>query len=69
MIEDGDVYLRGSSRDMDTRISRADFGNEQSAIEKEAQVHRLLAEFVKAGGFRGKRKAPEAPGTITTYTI
>lgn len=51
------------------RIDKMNFDTEQDAIEKEAQVHRLLAEFVKAGGFSGKRKAPEAPGTVTTYTV
>ena len=62
------VYLRGSRRDMDMMISRTDFDNEHDAIEKEAHVHRLLAEFVKAGGFSGKRSAP-TPSTVTTYTI
>lgn len=63
------VYLRGYDQDMDMMISRADFYIEQDAIEKEAWVHRLLAEFVKAGGFSGKRNTPEASGTVTTYTI
>lgn len=51
------------------RINQMNFDAEQDAIEKEAWVHRLLAEFVEAGGFSGKRKAPEAPGTVTTYTV
>ena len=68
-ISGNDVYLRGTSRDMDMVISRADFGNEQSAIEKEAQVHRLLAEFVQAGSFSGKRKAPGTPGVVTTFAV
>lgn len=63
------VYLRGSRRGADMRINQMNFDTEQDAIEKEAWVHRLLAEFVKAGGFSGKRKAPEAPGAVTTYTV
>ena len=68
-ISDDDVYLWGTNRDMDMMISRAGFDTEQDAIEKEAQVHRLLAEFVKAGGFGGKSSAPEAPGAVTTFTV
>ena len=63
------VYLRGSNRGADMRVNQMNFDTEQDAIEKEAWVHRLLAEFVKAGGFSGKRKAPEAPGAVTTYTV
>lgn len=63
------VYLRGSNRGADMRINQMNFDTEQDAIEKEAWVRRLLAEFVEAGGFSGKRKAPEASGTVTTYTI
>ena len=41
----------------------------EGAIEREAHVHRLLAEFVKAGGFSGKRSAPTPGGAVTTYTL
>jgi len=68
-LSGNDVYLWGASRDKDMVISRIDFGTEQSAIEKEAWVRRLLAEFVKAGGFSGKRKAPEEFGVVTTFTV
>ena len=68
-ISGNDVYLWGTSRDKDMVISRPDFGTEQSAIEKEAQVHRLLAKFIQAGGFSGKRKAPKAPGVVTTFAV
>ena len=63
------VYLRGSDRGEDRKVHQRSFADEQDAIEKEAHVHRLLAEFVKAGGFSGKRSAPTPGGAVTTYTI
>ena len=63
------VYLRGSNRWADSQVHRRYFIDEHDAIEKEAHVHRLLAEFAKAGGFSGKRSAPTTGGAVTTYTI
>ena len=63
------VYLRGCNRGADRQIHRRYFIDEHDAIEKEAHVHRLLAEFVKAGGFSGKRSTPTPGGAVTTYTI
>ena len=68
-IGEDNVYLRGCDRDADRLVHQRNFADEQDAIEKEAHVHRLLAEFVKAGGFSGKRSAPTPGGAVTTYTI
>ena len=68
-ISEGKVYLRGCNRGADRQVHQRSFADEHDAIEKEAHVHRLLAEFVKAGGFHGKRSAPTPGGAVTTYTI
>ncbi len=68
-IEGDDVYLQGAHRGKDMQISREDCAIEQAAIEKEAHVHRLLAEFVRAGGFTGRRNTPEAPSVVTTFNV
>lgn len=43
------------------RINQMNFDTEQDAIEKEAWVHRLLAEFVEAGGLQ--RQTQSTRGT------
>ena len=63
------VYLRGSDRGEDRKVHQRSFADEHDAIEKEAHVHRLLAEFVRAGGFSGKRSTPAPGDAVTTYTI
>ncbi len=68
-IEDYDVYLQGANRGADMRIDRVGFNTEQDAIGKEAWVHQLLAEFVRAGGFTGRRNTPEAPSVVTTFNV
>ena len=68
-ISEEKVYLRGSDRGEDRKVHQRHFVDEHDATEKEAHVHRLLAEFVKAGGFSGKRSAPTPGGAVTTYTV
>ena len=63
------VYLRGRDRGADRQVHQRSFADEHDATEKEAHVRRLLAEFVKAGGFSGKRSAPTPGGAVTTYTL